>query len=336
MADYVVSTWDEFLQYNFAPNNIKFANPHEINGEIVLSGTGTHADPYIVSTYEEMLFATGATYIWQVKLIDREQKIYRYRYISDYDEQRNPIYSEIFCKYDDSLSTIDFNDIQPEGFTDRLYFTADRIDFNGWTLINIIIKYDMVFRSEVTNAYKNGRFINLIIQNTQTAIAINSPSYVKACIFDILVENTSSTNIFDELPSNSVITIRAAQSTWFSISGSSYHWVKNTVVNLNIPSDLSASWSFGLWSPDTCLVRGVGETANTSNISIADYSRYTIFNFETSKRWAKPNVLNGVTLINSTKAPNITSDETLFKLVTDEIMRSAQDLADLGLPIGVD
>ena len=336
MADYVVSTWDEFLQHNTSGDTVKFANPHEENGEIVLSGTGTQTDPYIVSTYEEMLFATGATYIWEVKLIDREQKIYRYRYISDYDEQRNPIYSEIFCKYDDSLSTIDFNLIQPEGFIDSLYFLADRIDFNGWTLLNIIIKYDMVFRNEVNEAYKNGRFINLIIQNSGTAIAIHRPSYVKACIFDIFVENTSSYSIFDEVPSNSAITIRAALNTSFSISNYASHWVQNTIVNLNIPSDVSASWNFGSWAADTCLVQGVGETTDSSTLTLAELSKYTIFNFGTSKQWSKPNTLSGLTLINSTKAPNVTSDADLFKLVSNSDMQSAQALANLGFPVGVD
>lgn len=41
MADYVVSSWDMFLQYNTSGNNIKFANPHEENGTIVLAGDGT-------------------------------------------------------------------------------------------------------------------------------------------------------------------------------------------------------------------------------------------------------------------------------------------------------
>lgn len=322
MADYVVSTWDKFLQYNSSGNNIKFANPHEVNGEIVLSGTGTQADPYIVSSYEEMLFATGATYIWEVKLVDREQKIYKYE--------------DIYCQYDDSLSTIDFNLIQPEGFTERLYFLADRIDFNGWTLLNIIIKYDMVFNNTVENAYTNGRFINLIIQNSGTAIAINRPSYVKACIFDIFVENTSSYYIFDEVPSNSAITIRAALNTAFSISNYSTHWVQNTVVNLNIPSNVSASWTFGSWAADTCLVQGVGETIDSSNLPLAGLSKYTIFNFETSKQWSKPNTLSGLTLINSTKAPNVTSDADLFKLVPNSDMQSAQALANLGFPVGVE
>lgn len=336
MANYVVSSWDEFLQYNVYENTIKFANPHEVDGQIILEGSGSQSNPYIVSTYEEMLFATGASYIWEVKLVNRDKKLYQYRYIAGYAQPNEPIYADVFCIYDDSLSTIDFRQIQPEGFTDRLYFIAGRIDFNGWTLLNITIKYDMVFNNEVDEAYKNGRFINLIIQNDRTAIDIHRPSYVKACIFDIFVENTSSFSIFNEIPSNSAITIRAAQSTRFSISNSSSHWVQNTVVNLNIPSDLSASWSFGLWSPDTCLVQGVGETANTTSIHVADYSRYTIFNFETSKQWGKPNSLSGVTLINSTKAPNVTSGVALFKLVPDENMRSAQELAKLGLPIGVD
>lgn len=72
MADYVVSTWDEFLQYNSDGNTIKFANPHEVDGEIILQGSGSQSNPYIVSTYDEMLFATGASDIWKVKLINRE------------------------------------------------------------------------------------------------------------------------------------------------------------------------------------------------------------------------------------------------------------------------
>lgn len=41
MANYIVSNWTDFLTYNSSGNTIKFANPHEENGRIVLEGDGT-------------------------------------------------------------------------------------------------------------------------------------------------------------------------------------------------------------------------------------------------------------------------------------------------------
>ena len=332
MADYVVSTWGDFLRYNTGGNTIKFANPHEVNGEIILAGNGSQGNPYIVSTYEEMLFATKATYIWKVKLIDREENLYRYRYISDYDEQRNPIYSEIFCKYDDSLSTIDFNDIQPEGFASRLAFSATSIDFNGWTLLNLYIKYDMLFTSNLENAYRNGRFLNLVYDGGRVGISAGFNA-VKYCIFDITTKNTSSQNryLFTNVPSYSNITIHAHDNVYCSLASSTSS-VYNTVINL----DVSCYWRFGDPSFDTCLIIGDCETRETINLPLSFSARYTIYNFNSTYTWARPQSVREVCCLNSTKAPNVTSGVDNFKLVTDEVMRSAQDLADLGLPIGVD
>lgn len=101
---------------------------------MAISGSGTSTDPYIVSTYEEMLFATGATYIWEVKLIDREQKIYRYE--------------DIYCQYDDSLTTIDFNDIQPNGYSSTFGLNP-AMNFNGWTLKNAVFHDYGYFRRDM-------------------------------------------------------------------------------------------------------------------------------------------------------------------------------------------
>lgn len=153
MADYVVSSWDEFLQYNIYENNIKFANPHEVDGQIILEGSGSQSNPYIVSSYEEMLFATGASDIWKVKLVDRDRKLYQYRYIVDYAQPDEPIYADVFCIYDDSLSTIDFNDIQPNGYTSSFNFSPT-MNFNGWTLKNAVFHDggQFSFGSFVSNA----------------------------------------------------------------------------------------------------------------------------------------------------------------------------------------
>ena len=332
MADYVVSTWEEFLQYNTDGNTIKFANPHEVDGEIILQGSGSQSNPYIVSTYDEMLFATGASDIWKVKLINREQKLYRYRYISDYDEQRNPIYSEIFCKYDDSLSTINFNDIQPEGFTDRLSFDADSIDFNGWTFLNLIIKSELSFNNEVDNAHINGRFINMIVDTPNAyAIRVIKPSYTKNCVFDITSRISGRHAIFSTIPSNSAITIHAADGSDCFLCYNSDDWIQKTIINL----DVSGAWFFGSVSFANCLITGKCESAYipTSFGSLATYAKDTVYNFETSNSWGAPEYITGVTVLNLSKAPNVTSSNTKFKLVTDKVMRSAQDLADLGLPI---
>ena len=332
MADYVVSTWDEFLQHNTYGDTVKFANPHEVNGEIVLEGNGAQNNPYIVSTYEEMLFATGATYIWKVKLIDREQKLYRYRYISDYDEQRNPIYSEIFCKYDDSLTTIDFNDIQPEGFSAALTFLANSVDFNGWTFENLIIKSELKFNNEVDNSYINGRFINMIVDTPNSfAIRVIRPSYTKNCVFDITSRMTGRHAVFNTIPSNSAITIHAADGSDCNLCYDSSYWIQNTIINL----DISGAWTFGSVAFVSCLITGKCESTYipTSFGRLATYAWDTVYNFETSNSWGEPEYITGVTALNSSKAPNVTSYNTKFKLVTDEVMRSAQDLADLGLPI---
>lgn len=321
MADYVVTSWEDFLSYNTSGNNIKFGNPHEINGEIILEGDGSQSNPFVASTYEEMLFATGATYIWEVKLIDKENKIYKY--------------NDIYCRYDDSETTIDFNIIQPEGFAERLYFLADKIDFNGWTFLNIIIKYDMVFGNESNNAYTNGRFINLIKNNNEDGIYIHRPSYVTYCIFDIIVESTSSNNyaVFDELPSYSAITVHAKDGSNCKLSSDASYWVQNSVINL----DVSCYWKFGDMALENCLITGNCETQFSGTIPLCtSYTKNTIFNFESTYAWSVPSSVSAITLLNSTKAPNVTSSAALFKLVPDEDMRSAQKLADLGLPIGVD
>jgi len=71
-SPFIVYCWADFLKVNRGGYSVKFANPHEVDGEIILQGSGSQSNPYIVSTYDEMLFATGASDIWKVKLINRE------------------------------------------------------------------------------------------------------------------------------------------------------------------------------------------------------------------------------------------------------------------------
>lgn len=140
---YIVHNWTEFNDYN--SNNtgkyIKFANFHvDGSGNItIVQGTGTSDNPYVVSTYDEMLYITGATEVWQCKLIDTVDMIYAYKYIVDYDELFNPIYNTVYCKYDSIPTTIDFSaaGMYPTGMS--RFLCPNDIDFNGWTLLNLLL-----------------------------------------------------------------------------------------------------------------------------------------------------------------------------------------------------
>jgi len=167
MADYVVSTWDEFLQHNTSGDTVKFANPHEVDGEIILEGSGSQSNPYIVSSYEELLFATGASYIWQVKLVNRDKKLYQYRYIAGYVQPNEPIYADIYCRYDDSLSTIDFNQIQPNGYYSALTIYPV-LNLNGWTWKNAVFHRSGYFR--FTNFVSNAIFKDFFSDNKTTSV----------------------------------------------------------------------------------------------------------------------------------------------------------------------
>ncbi|MDO4863472.1 MAG: hypothetical protein Q4A05_04805 [Ruminococcus sp.] len=115
----VVDNWDDFVAYNAdsAYNNkyMKFANPSR-----EITGSGIQTDPFIVSTYDELFAKTGASHAYQCELVNAETQLY--------------MYNDIFCQYDSSLTTIDFNNTE---FPSTALSIRLNIDFNGWTLANI-------------------------------------------------------------------------------------------------------------------------------------------------------------------------------------------------------
>ena len=115
----IVDNWADFVTYNAdsAYNNkyMKFANPSR-----EITGSGIQTDPFIVSTYDELFAKTGASHAYQCELVNAEKHLY--------------MYNDIFCLYDSSLTTIDFNDIE---FPSTALSIRLNIDFNGWTIANI-------------------------------------------------------------------------------------------------------------------------------------------------------------------------------------------------------
>jgi hypothetical protein len=132
---WIVDNWTDFQTVNVGGNRskyVQFASPHKdyTSGTITLSGDGSYQNPKVVSSYEELLFATGATAVWQPKLVDDETHDNLYYYKAENAE------TGIYCLYDSSLSTIDFDTLYQSGINDTIYLESIN-DFNGWTLLNM-------------------------------------------------------------------------------------------------------------------------------------------------------------------------------------------------------
>ncbi len=322
---YIVDNWEDFLTVNDSSYYVKFANPHEEGGVFVLSGSGTSTDPYIVSTYEEMLFATGATYIWQVKLIDRDVKKYKY--------------GDVYCIYDDSLTTIDFNDIYPEGTTVDLAISA-HVDYNGWTFKNLTLRYRFMH----TYSLNNIRMINTIIRNSTSVSSglIFSTTGINNSIFDTYIDETyssSGNNLFylgtSEVTGmhNCSINLRSSWSVYLG-----YGSIVNSKISLDVHGERfqigkrrEASMSL-----NTCLLTGTVE-ATVLAPTLGNTIKNTIYDVEFIDKQPSDDADSIYTsFYNSDKISNASALTHGLIPATTEQLKDAQWLYDHGLPIGVD
>lgn len=324
---YIVDNWADFLSLSDSSHYyyIKFANPHEEGGVFVISGSGTSADPYVVSTYEEMLFATGATYIWQVKLIDRDAKKYKY--------------GDVYCIYDDTLSTIDFNDIYPEGTTGQLSLYS-YADYNGWTLKNLVLRY------RLTHNYKfdNVRMINTIVRNSTSFSngLITAESGINNSIFDVYVDETCSSsgnNIFylggAEASGihNCSINLRSSWSVYLG-----YGSIVNSKINLDVHGTqfYIGKRNESSMKLNNCLLTGTVE-ATAIKPALGWVIRNTIYDVEFIGEQPSDNADNIYTsFYNSDKISDASALTHGLIPATTEQLKDAQWLYDHGLPIGVD
>lgn len=347
MADYVVSNWTDFLTYNVAGNNIKFANPHEVNGEIVLTGDGTQDNPYIVSTYEEMLSATGASDIWKVKLIDRTNRKYRY----------NDGEQDIYCLYDDSLSTIDFNNeetMPPEGYDTELTISAD-VNGNGWTWKNIVLN-NKAISFEGTEATSRIILSNLYAKTqSSTTNVLKVSNGINDSILDIFVESSANgAQVFRGGLSTGVDCNRVAinlksRGEKISLSGTNSNYyirLKNSRLNLDVDAigfyigNLSSSSSYGA-SLENTLVTGDIKTSGSDDIPLGRAITSCIFDVTYTGNGklvvSSNSTVKTTSFYNSDKVEGETglAVTNLYGAQTSDLKRASY-LYNLGFPIGVD
>ena len=317
---YIVDNWADFLTVSSSSSNyVKFANPSR-----TITGDGSTGNPYVVSTYDEMLLKTGATYIYQVKLIDRETKKYKY--------------NDVYCIYDDSLTTIDFNDIYPEGTTEDLAIYA-HVDYNGWTFRNLTLRYRLIHSYRLNNI----RMINTIIR-ISTSInygVILSEGGIKNSIFDIYVDETRSStgdmlfylgNTEATSMNNCSINIGSSWSVWLG-----YGSIFNSKINLDVHGRrfYIGRRNESSMSLNNCLLTGTVES--TEFAPILGYSiKNIIYDVEFIDSPPSDDASSIYTSFYNSDKVSDTSGLTNLIPATTEQLKDAQWLYDHGLPIGVD
>ena len=311
---YIVDNWADFLTV-MSSGYVKFANPHEEGGVFVLSGSGTSTDPYIVSTYEEMLFATGASYIYQVKLIDRDTKMYKY--------------GDIYCIYDDSLTTIDFNDITPSGYTSGIEIRAN-VDFNGWTLRNIRINTGgYIALSSLT---KNMRLLNTLVFDASPFGWFNN---VHDSIIQIEQYSSVSNPTFTtagNLYNSSLSVYNRSNSSYKMNGGRNTFYVYNSKIHADMDSE-NGYVIFGDMKIDNSLITGRGNGSTISGNNFIYWITNSIIDLEYDNSMTFYIASN--TIYNSDKIPNQSPVSGLTGLTTEQL-KTASEIAATGFPIGVD
>ena len=185
---WIVHDWSEFTEKKADGNNnyIRFADINiDENGDFVIEGDGTSSNPFQVSTYNEMLYATGAPFIYQCKLMESEDENNNAFAISPaeprlyyYDDGESDIK---YCLFNPRPSTIDFNDIS-DGYIDNFYIT-NHVDCNGWTWLNARVDMNnssipgIFTAGNMYSASSKASVRNLILLNCQ-AKATKSTCYL--------------------------------------------------------------------------------------------------------------------------------------------------------------
>lgn len=192
--------WSNFttLNSNYTGKYITFADIHiDSNGNYTISGSGTQADPYIVSTYCEMLHCTGAPNIHQCKLIDNtlpnRELLYRY----DIEDPETHVVTSIYCRFNPAPSTIDFNDLYTETIGGTL--VNNFIYFNGWTMLNFSVdinSHDFFYTSDRNNSQVRELFLlNAMATGDETTVVLFSVRIVDSVVQIECVAGTS-TNVY--------------------------------------------------------------------------------------------------------------------------------------------
>jgi hypothetical protein len=323
---YIVHTWEEFQSLNNSDHSndyVKFYNPHEENGSIVLSGNGTASNPYIVSTYEELLFVTGTSNVLSIPY-DEQSELY--------------IYNGIYCRYDYALSTIDFNNINPSGYTSS-FDIHPKIYGNGWTWLNIYIKSCPY--NDAINFKSYVESLNILNVFVQRGVGYNQHQ----AIFNFIsVASLLKISVYNNSEDNNLMAMYGSR------TGNSYFNDSSIYVAGRIKSLVVGNSSYSGYCGNTHITLNLSNVSSVSlnnciNVlfdgridavdSISNFTTYVtncIFNFNCNQDLSSTYSFNSLCLYNSDRI-NVTSSDTNFVGVTTAQLKDVDYLNSMGFPI---
>lgn len=275
----VVDNWDDFVAYNAdsAYNNkyMKFANPSR-----TITGDGSQENPFVVSTYDELLEKTGASHAYQCELVNAETQLY--------------MYNDIFCQYDSSLTTIDFNNTE---FPSTALSIRLNIDFNGWTLANIersVASYPIA-SFEVTYLTLKGLILKNFSVNGTNSIFDDYAYYttIYDSVINVILNSTDTLRLNAFNVKNSSISIMARGKSIESGMSS------NKVEQTNIYYDVDVESYRTSYDFNCCYADGKLEPT-VSSAAWGDDITNCIINFESSRITAS-NYQLGKVVVNDDK-----------------------------------
>lgn len=275
----VVDNWDDFVACNAdsAYNNkyMKFANPSR-----TITGDGSQENPFVVSTYDELLEKTGASHAYQCELVNAETQLY--------------MYNDIFCQYDSSLTTIDFNNTE---FPSTALSIRLNIDFNGWTLANIersVASYPIA-SFEVTYLTLKGLILKNFSVNGANSIFDNYAYYttIYDSVINVILNSTDTLRLNAFNVKNSSVSIMARGKSIESGMSS------NKVEQTNIYYDVDVESYRTSYDFNCCYADGKLEPT-VSSAAWGDDITNCIINFESSRITAS-NYQLGKVVVNDDK-----------------------------------
>lgn len=288
----------------------------------MVTGTGTIGDPYIVSTWDEFTSKCGETG-GHIKWADSENK------------------------------TLDFNDINPNGYDTYLEIDAN-VDFNGWTFMNYYCHNGM-FRIAPGIIVENGRFLNINANIKSTGVWYgltglppnSSGRYtIRRCIFAGLLTCVDVSNLI-MCDANIYYSGISMYVTYYDDINEiiSDGYINHSKINLNLRANLSTSTelvSLSMTIDNSTINLKPSFNRMYTRWKIISNGKHNVFNIDCSEIQNFQDLdlgisQSGMSIVNSDLLGNVDVYNTSnITKVTSQQMLDTEYLLSIGFPTGVD
>lgn len=263
-----------------------------------MTGSGTSSEPYIVDNWADFMTIDTSSAEIYVRWADSENKI------------------------------IDFNDIQPEGFSETVKFPA-HVDFYGWTLKNFhstasqafmgvsSVNHSSINNLVIKNFYYTGQYFmrymncwNCIfsgIANGVSSVIFGHSSNFSCCSGNLRMHSDSESNVF---------------------SGS-------TCRNSDMILDISGNRFSITYDCKVYNSRFSGKIQINGTNILLNIGYSCVFNLESNKPLSCSSA-TGISVFNADISEKTSGSPNNFVGVTSGQLKNAEYLYNIGFPIGVD